>query len=210
MRSGGTGRKKAARFQMTPKLIETFKQVSYRQFRHQILSRKLSLVSSPRASPLTLHPCPLALLVQDVVARVSCGDAHAAAILSTGALYAWGQNESGQVGCGTGTSTGKLENKFSPQLIEPFKGRDVGSGGGVGADGVEEGVGKASDGGMGLDRRVTFVACGPSHTVAIDNEKNVWSWGAQVNNTVTQNEFHKLCLEIAHRFLYIAKLLFNL
>ena len=60
----------------------------------------------------------------------------------------------------------------------------AGGAGGLGVGGVEEGVGKALDGGLGLDRRVNFVACGPSHTVAIDNEKNVWSWGAQVNTSL--------------------------
>jgi len=80
-----------------------------------------------------------------VVVQVACGDAHTLARSAEGHVFAWGQNESGQLGVGP-AQTGVLEIEFLPRAL-PF------------------------------GAAVRFVACGAAHSLAIDAEGDVWTWG---------------------------------
>jgi alpha-tubulin suppressor-like RCC1 family protein len=105
-----------------------------------------------RLLPLLLYPKKVPL---DGVKlqSVSCGDSHTAAITRDGCLLMWGQNESGQLGVGPSLVSGILEPSFTPSPVPYFDGRDIA-------------------------HRVVFVACGASHTLVIDGEGEVWTWGA--------------------------------
>lgn len=89
---------------------------------------------------------------------VACGEAHVLAISRDGQLFAWGQNSYGQLGLGP-NADGALKNEVYPLPVRPF------SCSRCGFSSYTEPV------------IATGVACGPTHSVAIDAEGNVWTWG---------------------------------
>lgn len=97
------------------------------------------------------------------VISVSCGTHHTLALDSTGAVHAWGDNRSGQIGNGT-TSTG------NNGVIIPVK---------------------TSLYGALVNKRVVQISAGNSHNLALDENNNVYAWGhnlyGQVNQTTGTN-----------------------
>lgn len=94
---------------------------------------------------------------------VACGEAHALAVTLDGRLYAWGQNAYGQLGLGP-ASDGALRDEKIPLPVLPFST-------------------SRSDAQL-VDCHSVFVAdvaCGPTHSIAIDSEGGTWMWGGGSN-----------------------------
>jgi len=70
------------------------------------------------------------------------------AVTSTGEVYAWGQNEYGQLGNGTTT------DRFTPERVD-FNGSAAGYG----------------------DEQVVELSTGINHVLALDSDNQVWAWG---------------------------------
>jgi alpha-tubulin suppressor-like RCC1 family protein len=113
-----------------------------------------------------------------------------AGITTTGALFTWGNNVSGQLGDGT------TVNKSSPVLIGTSSWNAVSAGnshivaidinGGLWAWGTNANselgdgttINKSSPVLIASGFSWTFVSAGGSHTTAIDTSGNLWSWGS--------------------------------
>ena len=87
---------------------------------------------------------------------VSCGSAHCLCIGIDGTLWAWGANTAGQLGIGLRDS-GFLQDEESPQPVPPFACTRS----------------QQSESQM----KAVQVSCGPCHSLALDSEGTVWSWG---------------------------------
>jgi alpha-tubulin suppressor-like RCC1 family protein len=128
------------------------------------------------------------------IALVSCGGSHTAACTSDGALYTWGAGEQGQLG------HGDLSNRQVPCRVEQLAGQSVtmiACGQTHSAAIVSPGTlftwGHGMHGRLGhghTDRlatpttvrllcgtTVTSVACGQSHTAAVNDCGLVFTWG---------------------------------
>ncbi len=81
------------------------------------------------------------------VTQIAAGEKHTVALDDEGNVWTWGYNEMGQLGDGT------TEHKSKPVAVSK-----------------ETGLGK-----------VTQIAAGVYHTVALDDEGNVWTWGSNRN-----------------------------
>jgi len=110
-----------------------------------------------------------------VVRQVSCGYRHTALITTTGLLLTCGHGETGRLGHGDERS------RHFPTVVRAFLGNQ-------GAD--NNNSSNSSSGGsnrvLGSNpsapqspraEGVVFVACGREHTVAVDEDGGVWSWG---------------------------------
>ena len=98
---------------------------------------------------------------------VSCGEMHTMCVLRSGALLGWGLNSCGQLGIGI-TASGLLLNADSPVLIPPFLGR---------SDSASEADSSSE---VGHDRiAVKTAVAGSFHTVALDTQGQVWTWGGR-------------------------------
>ena len=135
-------------------------------------------------------------LVGRVVTRVACGSNHSIALTETGDIYAWGNNNCGQIGSGT-TTTQSTPLKVS----SPFAGKRVvsiscGHTSSMVAleTGEVYGWGYNGNGQLGLGNNinqlnpcrvsslqgvvVVKVACGYAHTLALSDEGELYGWGA--------------------------------
>lgn len=83
------------------------------------------------------------------VVDVACGEQHTACVDSEGRVHTWGFGGSFFRGAG-GLGHGDKKTKLYPTLVEEL---------------AEEG------------RRVVQISCGSAHTVALDSEGFVWTWG---------------------------------
>ncbi|CEM12726.1 unnamed protein product [Vitrella brassicaformis CCMP3155] len=100
------------------------------------------------AGPNQLYPAPVEGLKGVVVSSVSAGAAHCLAISSQGALYSWGENARGQLGIGD------LVDSFEPRRVrDPWSATQEGS-------------------------RFRLVSCGESHSMAVDSQGRLFTWGA--------------------------------
>mmetsp|Transcript_1612 Transcript_1612/g.5031 ORF Transcript_1612/g.5031 Transcript_1612/m.5031 type:complete len:454 (-) Transcript_1612:444-1805(-) len=116
------------------------------------------------------------------VRAVAAGQEHSVAVLTTGEVYTWGSGAFGRLG------HGDEENQVEPRLIEYFKNPTVGEGSDVESDG------ESSHSNMDLDSveelhpvngkskeltpiTIVGVACGLHHTLALDSNGQVYSWG---------------------------------
>lgn len=91
--------------------------------------------------------------------KIACGEAHVLAMTTDGRLYAWGQNTYGQLGMGP-PAHGSFLDEVSPIPVTALSSSCSG--------GLHECADRIV---------VTAVACGPTHSVAIDMEGNAWTWG---------------------------------
>jgi len=122
--------------------------------------------------------------------KISAGAFHSLAIKSDGTLWAWGKNDSGQVGDGTN------ENKLQPTMITGYNDWLKISGGynhsaGIRSDGTLWAWGNNSFGQLGdgttIDRNFPIqvgtdtnwldVACGNGFTLALKSDGSLWAWG---------------------------------
>jgi alpha-tubulin suppressor-like RCC1 family protein len=96
--------------------------------------------------------------------KIACGDAHAMCVVKSGELYCWGKNSHGQLGTGP-TAQGLLKDSFSPTRIR-FGSQD------------EESTNK--------NLKVTNICAGTFHSLAVDEDDGIWSWGGRGNACLGQ------------------------
>ncbi|KAH3708324.1 RCC1 and BTB domain-containing protein 1-like isoform X2 [Dreissena polymorpha] len=130
------------------------------------------------------------------VSKVACGSHHSMALTIEGEIYAWGQNNCGQVGSGTTT------NQPTPRKVIAVIGSRVAISIGCGQTssmalmekGEVYGWGYNGNGQLGLGNNVnqpnpcrvqmlqttilSQIACGYAHTLALSDEGELFSWGA--------------------------------
>lgn len=130
------------------------------------------------------------------IVQVTCGSHHSMALSSSGEIYAWGQNNCGQVG------SGSTSNQASPRKITSCIGHRRATWIACGQtssmavldNGDVFGWGYNGNGQLGLGNNVnqpnpcrvsglqgvfiTQVACGYAHTLALSDEGELYSWGA--------------------------------
>ena len=95
---------------------------------------------------------------------VSCGEAHSLCIAGENELFAWGQNSCGQLGVGC-DSSGFLFSCTYPAAVHPFSRTER-----------DEFV------------RAVSVTCGSYHSLVVDGEGSVWSWGARGGSCIGHND----------------------
>jgi alpha-tubulin suppressor-like RCC1 family protein len=125
-------------------------------------------------------------------ASVSVGDGHVLVVASDGTVWAWGQNDSGQLGIG---STG---GKTVPTQVTGLTGVTVVSAGSqhslaLKSDGTVWAWGANYSGQLGVDQSIAqenapvqvsgltgivTIAAGNSHSLALKSDGTVWAWGA--------------------------------
>lgn len=139
-------------------------------------------------------PTPISALSGIPVKSISCGDTHTLVVTESGQLLAFGRNQNGQLG------NGKIEDSLEPQQIMALDGVKVSQV----ACGAEHSVCCTDDGkvfawGWGRygnigdgatedrhvptpvqgfeDVKITGVACGWRHTLAVDSSGVLYTWG---------------------------------
>jgi alpha-tubulin suppressor-like RCC1 family protein len=132
--------------------------------------------------------------------RVSCGEGHALCVLNCGAVLAWGRNNCGQLGTGT-TLNGFLCDSFSPILLPPFLSSKHEK-----LDSKLTALFSSANPSTRYSRimeqllhtdgtpakykggRISAmdVVCGAFHSLCLDSEGNVWSWGARGTVKINQ------------------------
>ena len=156
-----------------------------------------------------------------IIIGVSCGDYHTIAIDNTGKLYAWGSNESGQLGDGTITAS------WVPVLINTgaIAGRTIiGISGGYGYSSAIDNMGNLYTWGLNdngqlgdgtttnssvpvlintgaiAGRFIVSVSCGFYYTIALDNMGKLYTWGlndnGQLGNGTTTNSLIPIVLTL--------------
>jgi RCC1 and BTB domain-containing protein len=125
------------------------------------------------------------------IVQVACGGFHSAAITDEGAMYSWGGGEHGQLG------HGDKFNKTTPTFVALLGGPPHSRARGDDNEGLnEDGNSNESNTGNGsssassassssavasqqqfLNKFITQITCGWSHTVALDSDGKVFSWG---------------------------------
>jgi len=119
----------------------------------------------------TIHQNSSSLIWRSSPVQVACGSLHTMLLLANGDLYAWGFNESRRLGLPTvdgDDGDGPVSSDtvvFTPQCVQD--------------DQVETGSGPKLLKELRLTKefRVTYVACGADHTLCIDQNGDVWTWG---------------------------------
>ena len=101
---------------------------------------------------------PFTLGTVNIVA-VACGNTHTIALDSTGNVYAWGNNDYGEVGNNNMGNNSKIPINIS----SPGFGSIVG-------------------------KNIVAIACGTMHTIALDSNGNVHAWGWNANGDLGNNK----------------------
>lgn len=144
----------------------------------------------------SLVPSIIAVASQHSVTQVACGSHHSLVLTGAGEVYAWGQNNCGQVGSGSTT------NQPTPRKVTSGIGGRYCVGIACGQtssmaiveDGEVFGWGYNGNGQLGLGNNVNQtspcrvtnlqgvviqkIACGYAHTVALSDEGALYTWGA--------------------------------
>ncbi|KOO28176.1 membrane protein, partial [Chrysochromulina tobinii] len=123
-----------------------------------------ALGSGDRATAMT--PRLIESLQRQPIAQIKCRGAHVLALTARGQLWAWGRDEDGQLGS-TKTASGKpREHHHSiPERVSDLMGT-----------------------------RVLHVACGRCHSIAVDSNGRLFSWGGMVVVGVACGSRHTLAL----------------
>ena len=142
-------------------------------------------------------PSPITSLRGGVVA-IAAGDEFSMALKSDGSVWAWGLNDWGQLGRGSTNNINSpdparvtgLNGRFTAIAAASETGIALRSDGTVWAwgDGVQ---GQLGNGGyadtaspvrvVGLTRKVTVIAAGANHILAIEQGGSLWAWGDNSN-----------------------------
>ncbi|XP_054846444.1 probable E3 ubiquitin-protein ligase HERC4 [Eublepharis macularius] len=153
------------------------------------------------------------------IVQIACGDHHSMALSKGGELFAWGQNEYGQLGVGREMSSAR-----EPQLVQALEGiplAKIAAGGfhsmAVSLSGSVYSWGKNAFGQLGLGntedrhsptyvnalehKKTVFVSCGGEHTAVLSKDGLVCTFGAgcygQLGHNSTRNEmFPRLVAEL--------------
>jgi alpha-tubulin suppressor-like RCC1 family protein len=112
------------------------------------------LGTSTNSGTDTANPTPVSILTMGslngkTITAVSCGYTHILALDSNGGLHSWGQNYFGQLG--TSTNNGIFNANPTPVSILTM--------------------------GSLSGKTISAIACGESHTLALDNNGGLHSWG---------------------------------
>jgi alpha-tubulin suppressor-like RCC1 family protein len=105
----------------------------------------------------------LPILLHERIVHVSGGYHHAAAVSSRGVLYTWGRDTEGCLGHGeneemtNGVWMKELRSTFLPSVVRSFLIQEKNR--------------------MRVRVPIERVSCGSEHTLAVDEEGSVWSWG---------------------------------
>ena len=151
------------------------------------------------------------------VVAVSAGYSHSLALLSDGTLWAWGANESGQLGANTFDTTssspvqvvgpggvGILDNVvavsagnfhslalLSDGTVRAWGGNWSGQ---LGANTFDDysssPVQVVGPGGLGILGNVVAVSAGESHSLALLSDGTVWAWGGNWSGQLGDNTFN--------------------
>ena len=183
--AGPTGR---ARFLSTPTLVENLwrkkaTQVACGAFHTVILSEAGSIFTFGAGAQLGIGaiakgrgdralPCCLQELSRRARMRaIACGLNFTLALTARGNVFAWGDNESGQLG------VGDRKHRFVPSLV-PALGYRTASG----AEGGDESSATLGVGGSSTKavrrKTITALACGNRHSVALSVGGHVYTWGS--------------------------------
>jgi len=131
------------------------------------------------------------------VTDVAAGFQHSLALKQDGTVWAWGINGNGQIGNSEVSNLGNTANQTTPQKIEGLTGVKAIAAGinhsfALTQDGAIWAWGYNDGGQLGDNTKVsvwkpkkvspegvTFVAVssGVNHSLALDDQKNVWAWG---------------------------------
>jgi alpha-tubulin suppressor-like RCC1 family protein len=128
------------------------------------------------------------------VVAIGAGDENSVALKADGSVWAWGRNDRGQLGNGTNTDSDVpvLVSGLSSGVTAIADGRDFslalksdGSVWGWGnnfnsqlGNGTEETQESTPTRVKGLGARVTAIAVGDVHSMALTSEARVWAWGS--------------------------------
>lgn len=157
-------------------------------------------------------PTPIPALVGVPVQAVSCGDTHTLVATKSGALFSFGRNQNGQLG------NGSLVDCLEPQQVESLaeeKVIEVACGAEHSVCCTEDGrvyawgwgrYGNIGDGDthdrqrptrvLGLnDVKITKIACGWRHTLAIDESGSVFSWGWSKYGQLGHGDHRYVCID---------------
>jgi len=149
-------------------------------------------IGTPDSNP---HPSPILISTMTNQVNVECGFGTSYAIDASGALFAWGNNSSGQIGNGNTT------NGASPVQVSvvPLGWSKVAAGDtytcSLKSDGTLWSMGNNDFGQLGngstssnslvpvqvIGSNYKQVVCGKSHTIALKGDGTMWVWGKNVN-----------------------------
>eukprot|EP00981_Chlorochromonas_danica_P004559 scaffold912_cov187-Ochromonas_danica.AAC.37 len=144
-----------------------------------VTSRRSGANASKLARHL-LHPMIVPLPPQSEAIQLAAGHAHVLCLLTTGHVLSWGYNNMGQLGIGP-SRMGVLRDSFTPVLVSHF-GPPINPG-----DPLWKTL--ATDGNVHYDLLaretsshkpiVSQICCGSYHSVCVDLQGRVYSWGAR-------------------------------
>ncbi len=119
---------------------------------------QLGLTGSSFANPTAIVTTSTTgvLLYNQSVVQVACGNYHSLALTRNGTIWTWGQNTNGQLGTFHIGETGLIDHPKPVQLIIDF---------------------------VLYKRRVSAVAAGDTHTIAIVDDGYLYTWGSTSYST---------------------------
>ncbi len=123
--------------------------------------------SSKKAARYQLSPSIIPGI--ENAASVACGDSHTLCLLENGSIMSWGKNSCGQLGTGISAS-GFLRDEFRPKPVAPF----------IQSSSYEQA------------KRCKLITAGSYHSVAVDTDGFIWTWGAKGGACLGHNDPLKL------------------
>ena len=113
-----------------------------------------------RYTPVQVHgPGNIGLLTG--ITAISAGDAHSIALKNDGTVWAWGDNEFGQLGVNTNTGVNTLTNTWAPVQVHGFNN-------------------------VGFLTGINAISAGDSHCLVLKND-TVVAWGWNINGQLGDN-----------------------
>ena len=117
------------------------------------LDRKNNMLKDSEGYPFQYMPSPVTILKNFKVKEIACGDAHTIALIVEGKLYSWGGAGCGQLGHPNINEMRKDSDGCPYQPRPKFI----------------EGLAKNT---------INKISCGKAHSLAIDSDGKLFSWGA--------------------------------